>query len=61
MNLPPVGTKMLISDGGTYEILEYVDDDMMIVQFEKKGRTSKWNIYCIELDTLLTPLIEALI
>jgi hypothetical protein len=61
MNLPPVGTKMLISDGTTYEILEYVDHGHIIVRYGDKTDTSRWTVECIQVDTILTPLMEALI
>lgn len=60
MNLPPVGTRMCTSSGFCYEIVEYDGYENVIVVL-KKGSRMRWHISAIKLDTVLTPLTEALI
>lgn len=61
MTLLPIGTKMLISDGTTYEILEYDDNGSVIVRYKNNDYLSWWTVDCIRFDTVLTPLVAALL
>jgi hypothetical protein len=63
VNLPPVGTRMCMSCGTCYKIVEYDDYEsvIVVVLYGKSDSRLRWHISTLKLDTILTPLMETLI